>query len=144
MDLKNIKMKRKTKFEPKLKTIADKLWQLCRQIIFLTHGTDCYTCPQKKLTGRNLQCGHGYPAGALGVSMQYNLDILRPQCFQCNINYAGMQIVFWKNLEIEYGKEKADKLYEECQASKGKPIKARPHILALTEEYRQKLKTLIN
>ncbi len=133
---------KKTKFEPKMKTIADKLWQLCRQIIFKTHGTNCYTCPQKNLKGRNLQLGHAYPKGALGVSMQYDLRILRPQCARCNLFFGGMGAVFWKNLEIEYGKEKADALYLECESSKGFPIKARPFILSLIETYKTKLNDL--
>ena len=126
------------KFEPKLRTIENKLWALCRQLTFLKHGTDCYTCPQKNLKGINLQCGHGYSKGALGASMKYDLRILRPQCFNCNINFGGQGAVFWKNLEAE-NKENADKLYEECRNSKGKPIKARPFYLELIEKYEKLL-----
>ena len=133
---------KKTKFEPKMKTIADKLWALTRQIVFILYGTDCYTCPQKKLTGKNLQCGHGYSKGAMGVSMQYDLRILRAQCYNCNINYGGMQAAFWRKLEAEIGREKVDALFLECKNSKGQPIKARPFILSLIETYKTKLNEL--
>jgi len=131
---------RKKKFEPKLRTIENKLWALCRQLTFRAHGTDCYTCNQKNLKGKNLQCGHGYSKGALGASMKYDLRILKPQCFNCNINFGGMGVVFWKNLETELGKENADKLYQECRASKGLPIKARPFYLELIKKYEELLK----
>lgn len=116
-----------------MRTLTAKLWELTRQIVFHMYGTDCYTCHQKRLVGMNLQCGHGYSKGALGVTMQYDLRILRAQCFQCNINYGGMQAVFWKRLEEEMGKEEADKLFAECRASKGKPVKARSFILDLID-----------
>ena len=140
MTLPQIKIRKqsnKGSFEPKMKTLTDKLWEITRQIVFVRHGTDCYTCPQINLIGRNLQCGHGYPKGALGVSMQYDLRILRPQCARCNIFLGGMGTVFWKHLEQEIGKEAADALFHECRASKGNPIKARPYVMGLIEEYQK-------
>jgi len=125
----------------KLSTIEDKLWKVTRLLVFKKYGKHCYTCPQRNLEKWNLQCGHAYPKGALGAIMKYDLRILRPQCFQCNINHGGMQAVFWKNLERDIGKRKADKLYLECQRSKGNPIDARTHYLQLLEE-RQKLSTV--
>ena len=110
--------------KPTVKSLKKRLWELCRQITFKRHGKNCYTCPQTYLTGMNCQCGHGYPDGALGVEMAYDLRILRPQCFQCNINHGGMGAVFWKRLEEDMGKEKADALFLECQASKGRPVRA--------------------
>jgi hypothetical protein len=119
-----------------MKAIVDELWSLCRQITFKRHGTDCYTCPQRNLEGRNLQCGHGYPNGALGASMKYDLRILRPQCYQCNINHDGMSVVFWKRLEQEIGAPAADNLYLECQRSKAGGTNARNHYLGLISLYK--------
>lgn len=130
-----MKKKPKVKSLPKVSTLENKLWPLCRQLIFKKFGRNCYTCPQTNLVGMNLQCGHAFPKGALGASMKYDLRILRPQCFQCNINYGGMQAIFWKNLERDIGKRKADKLYMECTSSKGKPINARSHYMLLLHEY---------
>lgn len=139
--LRKVKTKKKLPKERKLRNIEKELWQLCRQLTFLVYGRNCYTCHQKNLTGMNLQCGHGYPNGALGACMSHDLRILRPQCFNCNINHGGMGATFWKNLERDLGKKEADELYAECRASKGKPIKAREHFLKLIGEYKNKLNT---
>ena len=115
--------------------IESQLWKLTRKRVFDLYGTNCYTCNQTLLVGANLQCGHAYPKGALGASLRYDVRVLRPQCFNDNINLGGMSVVFWKNLEKEMGKEEADALYEECRLSKGRPIKARDHYLKLIQEY---------
>lgn len=122
-----------------MKAITRELWKLCRQLTFGKYGTDCYTCNQKHLSGQNLQCGHGYPGGALGASMKYDLRILRPQCYSDNINKGGMGVVFWKSLERDLGKEVADALYLECQSSKGKPVNARIHYTDLIIKYKAML-----
>ncbi len=84
----------------------------------------------------NLQCGHGHPKGACGASMAYDLRLLRPQCYQCNINYGGMGGVFRANIEKEIGKKATDDLYLEAQRSKGKSVNARDHYTNLIAEYR--------
>lgn len=136
---------KKTKFRPKLKTLYDNLWKLCREICFVRDKNqygevDCYTCTQKNLSGQNRQLGHAYPDGALGVMMAFDLRILRWQCYQCNINRGGMGAIFWKNLEVEIGKDVADMLYLECQRSKGKTTNARTYALELIEKYKILLK----
>lgn len=128
------KTKEKVKSLPKVSTLENKLWSLTRLAVFKKYGRHCFTCYQTNLTGMNLQCGHAYPKGALGASMKYDIRILRPQCFNCNINHGGMGAVFWKKLERHIGKKKADTLYLECQGSKGKPIKARDHYMRLIAE----------
>ena len=125
-----------------MKAITNELWELCRQITFNRHGTNCYTCPQRNLEGSNRQCGHGFPKGALGAVMKYDLRILKPQCYSCNINKGGMGAVFWKNLENEMGKKAADKLFLECQRSKIGGANARNHYLYLIEEYGQELRQM--
>lgn len=126
-----------------MKNITKELWGLCRQIALQRtenpNRVSCYTCPQSGLTGANKQLGHAYPKGALGASMKYDLRILRFQCYNCNINYGGMQAVFWKNLERDMGKKDADKLYLICAGSKGKPVKARDHFTNLIVEYKELL-----
>ena len=68
--------------------------------------------------------------------MKYDLRILRPQCYNCNINHGGMGVVFWKNMEKEIGKRAADKLYLECQASKAGGTNARAHFTNLIATYK--------
>ena len=101
-----------------MKTITRELWDLCRKITFIRHGSDCYTCHQKNLEGSNRQCGHGFPKGALGADMAYDLRILRPQCYNCNINHGGMGALFWENLKRDIGEAEADALLLECKRSK--------------------------
>lgn len=143
----------KTTKKPKLKkersvsSLAKKVWALTREIalkreIAKSGKINCYTCGAKDIQGSNCQLGHGYPKGALGVSMQYDLRILRFQDYNCNINRGGMGAEFWKNLEVEYGEEEADSLYWACKFSKGNPIKARPYLTALIEERKKILADL--
>ena len=116
-----------------MKAIEKELWHLCRIITFKRYGTDCFTCPQKNLQGANLQCGHAYPKGALGASMKYDLRILRPQCFICNIHHGGMGAVFWNTLAVTTKNSRA--LFDECRSSKGRPVKARDHYTHLIDTY---------
>lgn len=71
---------------PKLKK---ELWQLCRKIIIQRHGSDCYTCGAKELTGSNRHIGHFIPSSVCSAAMRYDLENLRPQCYRCNIHLSG-------------------------------------------------------
>jgi len=46
---------------------------------------------------------------------------------------------FREHMKSEIGDEAEQKLYNECSASKGKPIKARDHYIQLIEEYKKLL-----
>ena len=126
-----------------LAKLEDKVWEECRRITFLRSKAQngglvrCYTCGALGLEGRNCQCGHLHPKGACGASIKFDLRLLRPQCFQCNINYGGMGAVFRQNMEKEIGKKQTDKLMMEAMGSKGKPIKAFDHYTKLLGEYQQ-------
>lgn len=132
------KEKRITKKVRSIKAIERELWELCRQITFKrSDGNNCYTCSQTNISGMNKQCGHYFPKGALGALYKYDIAILRTQCFQCNINHGGMGGTFREHMRQEIGLEKEQRLFEECSASKGKPIKARDHYIFLIEKYRK-------
>src|SRR5262245_56578482 len=77
------------------------LWNLCRIITFQVHGTDCYTCPAKNLTGSNLQCGHFIRSSVCSTFMRYFLDHLRPQCKKCNIDLDGNPKAFEAHLRAD-------------------------------------------
>ena len=128
--------KPKLKKERSVSSLAKKVWALTREKALKEQADEfgrvnCYTCSAKDLQGANRQLGHGYSKGALGITMQYDLRILRWQCFYCNLRMGGMGAVFWKNLEAEYGKEVADKLFAECRKSKGLGLRARPILMRL-------------
>ena len=76
----------KKKSKSQIKKIQDLLWQECRRIVFEQFRNTCYTCGARNLTGANRQCGHLYPKASVGAYLKYDLRILRPQCFHCNIN----------------------------------------------------------
>lgn len=117
--------------------IQDRVWDLCRKITFKVHGTNCYTCSQRNLVGRNCHCGHMWPKGAAGALLKYNLDILRPQCYQCNMNYGGRGAVFLEKMAKEVGPEKMQKLFDlKLQDSKGQ-TRATEHYLMLLEKYHE-------
>lgn len=125
-----------------LKKLEEKLWDLCRKIIFKIYGRTCYTCGQTNLEGRNLQCGHYFPKGALGAKMKYDIRILRPQCFNCNINYGGMGGVFRERMAEEIGRDEEKKLFLECQSSKSRTVKSSEYYPILIADYEKKLSTI--
>lgn len=80
----------------KLKT---KLWQLCREIIFKQHGSDCYTCPAKSLSGSNRHVGHFISSSVCSAELRYSLGNLRTQCYRCNIHLSGNWISYESHLK---------------------------------------------
>ena len=123
-----------------LRKLENELWQLCRKIVFKwfekkSGGIDCYTCGAKNIEGQNRQLGHYFPKGALGARMKYDLRILRPQCYNCNINRGGYGGMFREKMKQEIGEKQEQELFLECQASKGKPVKASDHYTAIKREY---------
>jgi hypothetical protein len=95
----NLPKKRKKKTERK--AIEDKLWELCKKITRERHGNTCFTCGAQNLIGSNWHTGHGKPKGALPIIYKYDLRNLRPQCYNCNMNYGGMSDIFIAKLELE-------------------------------------------
>lgn len=81
---------------PKLKK---ELWSLCREIIIQRHGSDCYTCGAKELSGSNRHLGHFIPSSVCSTEMRYDLDNLRICCYRCNIHLSGNWVAFEKHLK---------------------------------------------
>lgn len=122
---------------PKEKTLRKRLWELCKQIIRNRHGNICYTCDKFGLEGSNWQTGHMWPKGALGSSMKYDLRILRPQCYNCNMNLGGMGAVFFARMTKEMGKPYMSRLEKDRQTSKNVSIKADwVWLTGMIEEYK--------
>lgn len=132
--MKRTKLRRKSKSS--FKKLEDLLWAECRRITFEQYGTDCYTCPQKKLIGANLQCGHMWPKGSLGASLKYDIRILRPQCFRCNINLGGRGAEFYTRMLKEEGKAYMENLEKDKMEDKKGLLKATDHYTKLLGEYK--------
>ncbi len=141
--MKRTKIRKKGK--AKISVIQRKLWELCKLITRLVWGNVCYTCGATGLSGSNWQTGHMWAKAALGAFMKYDLRILRPQCFHCNINLGGMGAVFYAKMLEEIGPEAMALLEKDRQivldGSDGRP-KAYDFYVSLTQKYTETLKDL--
>ncbi len=109
------------------------LWEECKRIIREKYGPICYTCGRLGLSGSNWHTGHLWPKAALGAYLKYDLRVLRPQCYHCNINLGGNGAVFYAKMLQENGPEYMMQLEMEKQIS----VKAYDHYTKLLEEYKQ-------
>lgn len=132
---KNTSLKSKTKLRKRGKTeiskIQAKIWEHCRRIIRAKYGNVCYTCDQASLVGSNWHTGHMYPKAALGAFLKYDLRVLRPQCYYCNINLGGNGAEFYKRMVKREGKRYVDKIDKDRQ----KIVKAIDHYKLVLVEY---------
>lgn len=131
--MKRTPLKRKSKSD--FKKLEDKVWTECKRIIRKRYPNTCYTCGRTGLEGANLHTGHMIAKASLGASMKYSLDILRPQCYHCNINLGGMGAVFAERMRKELGEKKYKELYQRCIDSRNSFTKASDHYAVLLEEY---------
>lgn len=81
--------------------LKKKLWQLCREIIFIKHGSDCYTCSSTSLSGSNRHLGHFISSSICSGELRFDLDNLRPQCYRCNIHLSGNWIAYEIHLKAD-------------------------------------------
>ena len=126
-------LKRKSKSD--FKKLEDKVWAECKRIIRKRYPNTCYTCGRTGLEGANWHTGHMIAKASLGASMKYSLDILRPQCYHCNINLGGMGAVFAERMRKELGEKKYKELYQRCLDSRNNFTKASDHYTGLLKEY---------
>lgn len=93
---------RKRRKKSPLTKAKDKCEEVQKELTIMLYGRDCYTCPQKNLTGQNCQLGHvPYPRAALWVQYIFDVRLTRIQCFNCNINCGGMGAVALERMKSE-------------------------------------------
>lgn len=114
------------------------LWELCKNIIRLRYGNTCYTCYKTGLSGGNWQTGHMWAKASVGAYLKYDLRILRPQCYHCNINLGGRGADFYARMLSEQGKEYMENLQKDRQVT----VKASDHYLVLIPLYQNLLSKL--
>lgn len=124
-------MRKKSK-QP-ISKLQRKIWELCKQITRKTHGNSCYTCPAKGLEGSNWHTGHLWAKASLGAFLKYDLRVLRPQCYKCNIHHGGMGADFYNRLLKEIGAEAMEQLEKDRQVS----VKAYDHYEKVLKEYEE-------
>jgi hypothetical protein len=116
--MKKTKLKRRSKSP--LAKLKEKLWQLCRKVVFTKYGTRCFTCGRGPLEGSNLQLGHFIASSLSSVEMRYEVEgNLKPQCYMCNINHSGNTLQFRRNLIRDHGIEYVEELEARNERTKG-------------------------
>jgi len=121
----------KAQSKQKISVIQRKLWDECKRIIRKRYKNTCYTCGKSGLEGSNWHTGHMLAKASLGAYLKYDLRLLRPQCYNCNINLGGMGAVFIENMRAKEGDEYVDQILKDRQVT----VKAYDHYLALLEKY---------
>lgn len=138
--MKRTPLKRKTPLrkqgKTKISVLQRKIWQLCKEIIRKRYGNVCYTCGAKNLSGANWHTGHLFPKAALGAYLKYDLRVLRPQCYHCNINLGGNGALFYKLMLEREGIGYLNTL----EADRSKSVQAMDHYLKILSEYEEILK----
>lgn len=114
-----------------LSVLERALWALCKAIVRAIHPNVCYTCGRPGLKGRNWQTGHMWKKSGLGAFMKYDLRILRPQCYHCNIDLDGNARAFERRMRKEIGEEK----WAELEKDRRKSVRAYDHYTALIPIY---------
>lgn len=116
----------------KISLIQRKIWAECKRIIRARYGNVCFTCERTGLIGSNWHTGHLWAKAALGAYLKYDLRVLRPQCYDCNINKGGMGADFYRKMVKENGQEYMDSLQRERQIT----VKAYDFYLDLLAKYK--------
>ena len=111
--MKKTPLKKKSKSAKKV--LETRLWELCKIITRIKHGNVCYTCGKGNLSGSNWHTGHMWAKASLSNHLKYDLRVLRPQCYHCNINLGGMGAVFFEKMQKELGDSVMKDLIEEKQ-----------------------------
>ena len=131
-------MKKKVyKIPKKSKTPISKLqrqiWELCKQIIRNRYGNVCYTCGRTGLEGSNWHTGHMIPKSVLGAYLKYDLRLLRPQCYNCNINQGGRGADFIDKMRKVEGQIYVSQITEDRIIT----VKAYDHYVKVLDEYKK-------
>lgn len=124
----------KKKSKQSISLIQRKIWEHCKRIIRAKYGNKCYTCPAQNLSGSNWHTGHFYPKASLGAYLKYDLRLLRPQCYNCNINLGGNGARYYQEILRNEGQEYINQIEKDKQLI----IKAIDHYLKILEEYEKK------
>lgn len=98
----------------------EKLWKLMRKITEKRFpDSKCYTCGRGPLEGSNRQLGHFITSSTCSTEMRYDLDNVRWQCYDCNINKNGNWVAFYKALQRDNGEQWVKDLIERNELGKG-------------------------
>jgi len=108
------------------------IWEECKRITRAKYGNVCYTCGKGELVGGNWQTGHMFAKASVGAVLKYDLRILRPQCYFCNINCGGRGADFVHKMREIEGDEYVNQIY----LDKRKTVSAYDYYISLLEKYK--------
>jgi len=129
--VKRTKIRKQSK--EKISVIQRKIWEHCKRIIRTIYPNVCYTCGATGLEGSNWHTGHMWAKASLGAYLKYDLRVLRPQCYNCNINHGGAGADFYKRMLKEIGEEAMAQLERDRQVT----VKAYDHYVKVLSEYQK-------
>lgn len=106
--MKRGKLRKKSK--ESISKLQRQIWEHCKRIIRQKYGNKCFTCGAFPLVGSNWHTGHLLAKASLGAFLKYDCRLLRPQCYNCNINLGGNGAIFIENMRRIEGDEYVDKI----------------------------------
>jgi len=74
-----------------------------------------------------------FAKASLGAFLKYDLRLLRPQCFACNIHRGGMGADYYAKMLKEIGQEAMEQLQRDRQVT----VKAYDFYVELLAQYEQ-------
>ncbi len=125
---------RKASKQP-ISLIQRKIWEECKRIIRSRYPNVCYTCGHTDLAGSNWHTGHMLAKASVGAILKYDLRLLRPQCYLCNIRHGGRGADFIENMRRIEGDEYVDSILEDRK----KTVKAYDYYVMLLDKYKHML-----
>lgn len=128
--MKRTKLKKQSK-QP-ISKIQRLLWLEVKRIIRAKYGNTCFTCNRANLGGSNWHTGHLLAKASIGAFLKYDLRLLRPQCYFCNINLGGNGAIFIENLRRIEGNDYVDQILKDRQVT----VKAYDHYVQLLDFYK--------
>lgn len=126
--MKRFRLRKKSK-QP-ISKLQRQLWLHCKRIIRQRYGNTCYTCGRTNLEKSNWHTGHLLAKASLGAFLKYDLRLLRPQCYHCNINLGGCGAIFIENLRQKEGNDYVDQILKDRSLT----VKAYDHYVQLLSE----------
>lgn len=119
----------------------------CSRYVRLSHADknwycQCYTCA-KRWHRKEMTCWH--KESRQWISVRYDLDNVRPQCWGCNSKLYGnwRSVEFELHLIDEIWKERVEAVHEKVLKEARDPVKetlSTPRILEIADEFKELLK----
>ena len=126
-----------------LKSIQKNIWAECRRIKNVKQATTCFICSSDLTKAKSRQLGHLIPKTFLPTQMKYDLRLLEPCCYYCNINCGGNGFVFGEKMKQKYGHQFILEIYNDFSYWKSLEKLTDKEKLTYYSELLEKYKTIL-